>query len=101
MQKIPFELAKPGMVLDKGITGHEGNLLVSEGEVLNDAVLRRLGMAGVTHVVVQGKPVSGFDMGYDVAARRERVEFLFRNHKDNIFMKTVCNFLIKHFEQRL
>lgn len=101
MQKIPFELAKPEMVLAKSIKRHDGSLLAPEGEALSDGLLRRLGMAGITHVVVQDKPVPGYGMGYNVKARRKRVEFLFRNHKENIFMKTVCAFLIRHFDERL
>lgn len=101
MQKIPFELAKPNMTLAKGIKRHDGSPLATEGEVLSEALLRRLGMAGVMHVVVQGKPVPGYGMGYNVKDRRKRVEFLFRNYKNNIFMKTVCTFLTKHFDERL
>ena len=101
MQKIPLEMAKADMVLAKTIISAEGSILASAGQVLSDAVLRRLNMAGITQLVVQGKPLPGYGMGYNVAARQERMEFLFRNHKDNIFMKTVCAFLCKHFQERL
>lgn len=101
MQKIPLELATPEMVLAKSIKRQDGSLMAAEGEVLTEAQLKRLSLGGITHLIVRDKPVPGYGMGYDVAGRRSRVEYLFRNHKNSIFMKTVCAFLVKHFEERL
>ena len=89
------------MVLAKSIKAHDGSILAAEAEPLTDVVIKRLGMTGLTHIVVQGKPLPGYGMGYDVQARYTRVQYLFRSHQENTFMKSVCVFLRRHFEDRL
>jgi len=100
MQKISLDQASAGMVLAVDVMTPDGRVLASEGTPLDDAMLRRLALAGVTKLVVQGKPVPGADMGYDARARAQRLDHLFRTHEADRFMMTLKNMLLKHFTER-
>ena len=100
MQKIPLSQAAAGMLLATDVTTADGKVLVPADSTLDDAMLRRLDLAGVGKIVVQGKPVPGADMGYDARARMKRLEHLFRAHQDDRFMTTLKNMLFKHFKER-
>jgi len=100
MQKIPLDQASSGMVLAMDVMTPDGKVLASEGTPIDDAMLRRLALAGVAKLVVQGKPVPGADMGYDVLARSKRLDYLFRAHQEDRFMMTLKNMLSKHFMER-
>ena len=100
MQKIPLSQAKVGMVLASDVMTADGKVLASTDSCVDDAMLRRLDLAGIVKLVVQGKPVPGADMGYDAPARAKRLEHLFRAHRDDRFMMTLRNMLFKHFKER-
>jgi len=100
MQKISLNQASPGMVLAVDVMTTDGRVLASDGTPVDDAMLRRLALAGVTKLVVQGKPVPKADMGYDALARMSRLDHLFRAHQEDRFMMTLKNMLFKHFEVR-
>ena len=101
MQKILLAQAGAGMVLGSDATTADGNVIASAGSLIDDAMLRRLDLAGCVKLVVQGKPVPGADMGYDVQARAERLAYLFRKHQDHEFMMALRNMLLKHFQERV
>ena len=101
MQKIRLSQAKAGMLLASDVATADGRTLASAGSPVDDAMLRRLDLAGCVKLVVQGKPVPGADMGYNVQARMERLEYLFRAHKDHEFMMALKNMLFKHFQERV
>ena len=100
MQKISLDQADAGMVLAVDVMTPDGRVLASDGTPVDDAMLRRLALAGVTKLVVQGKPVPGADMGYDALARTKRLDHLFRAHQADNFMMTLQNVLSKHFQKR-
>jgi hypothetical protein len=88
------------MTLANDVMTADDKVLASAGSRLDDAMLRRLDLAGTTRLVVQGKPVPGANMGYDALARANRLEHLFRAHLDDRFMMTLKNMLFKHFKER-
>ena len=100
MQKIPLNQAVAGMVLAADVTKADGNVLAPADSPLDDTILRRLELAGIKKIVVQGKPVRGADMGYNARARLKRLEHLFRAHQHDRFMMTLKNMLYKHFQER-
>ena len=100
MQKIPLSQAEAGMVLATDVTAADGNALVPADTTLDDAILRRLNLAGIGKIVVQGKPVRGADMGYDTRARLKRLDHLFRAHQHDRFMMSLKSMLHKHFKER-
>ncbi len=97
MQKIPLAQAAPGMILGCDIVAAGGQVLALADSEVTPAVLRRLELAGIAKLVVQGKPVPGANMGYDALARSKRLELLFRRYADDKFMTTLKNMLFKHF----
>jgi len=100
MQRIPLNQAKVGMVLASDVLTADGRVLAHADSPVDDTMLRRLDFAGVMHLVVQGKPVPGANMGYDALARSLRLEHLFRAHRDDRFMTTLKNMLLRHFKER-
>jgi len=101
MQKIALDQAGVGMTLARDVTTEDGKILALADSPVDDALLRRLDLAGVTKLVVQGKPVPGATMGYDALARTERIEHLFRAHQEDKFMMTLKIMLLKHFKERI
>jgi hypothetical protein len=100
MQKIPLSQTEVGMVLAGDVTATDGKVLGRAGSAVDDAMLRRFALAGVKKLVVQGKPVPGAGMGYDAAARAERIKHLFRAHQNDSFMMALKTTLYKHFKER-
>ena len=100
MQKISLSQAKVGMVLASDVLTADGKALASAGSSVDDTMLRRLDLAGITKLVVRGKPVPGADMGYDAYARAQRVQHLFRAHQNDTFMMTLGELLLQHFKDR-
>ena len=100
MQKISLSQAAAGMTLAFDVTTADGSMLAPADSALDDTLLRRLDLAGIGKIVVQGKPVPGANMGYDAKARMKRLEHLFRAHQDDKFMMTLQKMLYKHFEER-
>ena len=101
MQKIPLSKAAAGMELAADVTTPDGTVLAPADSAVDDAMLRRLNLAGIGKIVVQGKPVPGANMGYDAQKRLKRLDHLFRAHKDDKFMMTLKNLLHKHFTERV
>lgn len=102
MQEIILDNVKPGMRLACRVRSADGLIVAEENEELTEASIKRLHMvSGVKSVLVLGRHVHGVPKGYNTAQRLKNVGHLFRNHKENIFMSTLCAFLKKHFEKRL
>lgn len=58
MQEILINQAAKGMVLAKDITNQDGRVLCGKGTELTDSLIERLKKIEITHVAVQGHPVS-------------------------------------------
>lgn len=101
MQKIPLDTLTVGMVIGNDVISDQGALLVNAQSVADEAMVRRLFMAGIDEVVVTGKPVPGYDMGYNVKRMCERLPQLFKYHADDPFMTSVYAILLKHFKARI
>ena len=101
MQKISLNQAGKGMVLANDVTTADGRVIASADSPVDEMLLRRLELAGVTKLVVHGKPIPGADMGYNALARMQRLEHLFRAHHNDKFMMTLKPMLLKHFKERV
>lgn len=99
MQKIPIDLAAPDMILAKAVTRENGMVLVAAGTVLTTQLVSRLENMGVEEVVVEGNPLdeNNADAAAMIAQKMERLEYLFRNFKDDAYMQKIKNFLGKYF----
>jgi hypothetical protein len=73
MQKVPIELAKPGMVLARPIANDAGMALCAEGTELSETIIERLIRMNVSHVTLKGHPV---DFGGETKTKEQKVEEL-------------------------
>jgi hypothetical protein len=101
MQKIPLELARAGMVLEKPIMRENGLILVAEGTELSETLIGRLRTMEVEFVLVHGHPLDLEGLGGESSAgkRLERLDQLFRRHDDEWMLK-VKAFLKNYFQSR-
>jgi len=99
MQRILLTQGVAGMVFADDVTAADGKVLAPAGSLVDDALLRRLELAGVTELVVQGRPVPGAG-GYDAKERASRLAHLFRAHQNDNFMTALQELLSKHFQTR-
>lgn len=99
MQKIPINLAKPGMKLAKPVLRDNGMTVMAEGMELSEAHIQRLASMDVERIVVKGRPVKmeGAGGGNLFAERVERLDHLFRAHEKDRWMLKLKAALKKYF----
>jgi hypothetical protein len=100
MQKIPIDLAKPGMKLAKPVTKEGGMTIMAEGMELSDSHIKRLQAMSIDRITVQGHPVDmgGAGSGTKWAERQERLDHLFRRHAQDKWMMRVKNRMDQYFQ---
>ena len=89
MQKIPLNLAKPGMRLAKAVLNEKGLVLCGEGVELNDALISRLSNLNINNITVEGHPV---DTGAEEKPLDEQLQDLekrFEKVKSDPLMKMI------------
>ena len=89
MQKIPLNLAKPGMRLAKAVLNEKGLVLCGEGVKLNDALISRLSNLNINKITVEGHPV---DTGAEEKPLEEQIQDLekrFEKVKSEPLMKMI------------
>ena len=89
------------MTLAQAVSQQGGPVLVGEGVVLTDAIIDRIRQIGVSVVCVEGNPLGGENSEGDLQIVAKNLPFLFRRHKDNVFMMTLYSVLAKHFARRI
>ena len=99
MQKIPLNLAKPGMKLARPILRDNGLVLVAEKTELSETLLERLERMDVSMVTVQGTPVvlDGEGGANPFTVRAERLDHLFRKQRDDPWMTRLHAHLRNYF----
>ncbi|MBC18533.1 MAG: hypothetical protein CL942_15960 [Desulfovibrio sp.] len=99
MQKIPIDLAEPGMKLAKPVTKEGGMTIMAEGMELTDSLIDRLRNMKIDRITVQGHPLDmgGAGAGTKYAERQERLDHLFRRHTSDKWMMRVKNRMAQYF----
>jgi hypothetical protein len=97
MQKIPLNLAKPGMMLAKPMARENGVVIMAEGTELTDSLIYRLENMKIDHIVVKGNPVDMGSASISAQERIKRMDHLFRMHGKNVWMGKVKGFLKRYF----
>ncbi|WP_242012270.1 hypothetical protein [Pseudodesulfovibrio cashew] len=99
MQKIPIDLAAPGMKLAKPVTKEGGMTIMAEGMELTESLIARLENMKIDRITVQGHPVDmgGAGSGTVYAERLERLDHLFRRHAKDKWMMRVKNRMAQYF----
>ncbi len=101
MQELEIEDVQPGMKAACRIRNAGGDIVINSGDIITKEMIDRCHSLGVYVVHVLGRPVPKAPKSYDAATCLERVPHLFRNHQENIFMKTMEAFLTRHFSERV
>jgi hypothetical protein len=99
MQKIPLNLAKPGMVLAKPVPRQDGIVVVASGTEITEGLLDKLQSMEVETIVVEGNPVNmdGVMAGSSYATRIARLDHLFRKFPDDPWMGRVREMFRAYF----
>lgn len=102
MQKIPIDLATPGMKLAKPVTKENGMTIMAEGMELTDSLISRLETMKVDRITVQGHPVDmgGAGSGTKYAERIERLDHLFRRYAKDKWMMRVKGRMAQYFQMK-
>lgn len=100
MQRIPIDLAKPGMKLAKPINSDRGMILCGAGTELSEELIARLSDMGVSRISVEGHPV---DMGDKEKPLKQQIEELharFKAVEADPLMKKIKNMFLRRLEER-
>ena len=100
MQKIPINLAAPGMKLAKSVTKEGGMTIMAEGMELTESLISRLDAMKVDRITVQGHPVDmgGAGAGTKWGERLERLDVLFRRQAGDKWMMRVKGRMGQYFQ---
>jgi hypothetical protein len=100
MQKIPINLAAPGMKLAKAVTKENGMTIMAEGMELTDSLIARLEGMNIERITVQGHPVEmgGAGAGTHWGERRDRLDHLFRRYAEDKWMMRVKERMRQYFQ---
>ena len=99
MQKIPIDLARPGMKLGRAVTKENGMTIMAEGMELTESLISRLENMNVDRITVQGHPVDigGAGSGTVYAERIQRLDHLFRRLGEDKWMMRVKQRMAQYF----
>ncbi len=99
MQKIPIDLARPGMKLAKAVVKEGGMTIMAEDMELTESLISRLENMKVDRITVQGHPVEmgGAGSGTVYAERIERLDVLFRRYTADKWMMRVKDRMTQYF----
>ncbi|MGE4424169.1 MAG: hypothetical protein AB7D39_17860 [Pseudodesulfovibrio sp.] len=100
MQKIPINLAAPGMKLAKAVTRENGMTIMAEGMELTESLISRLEGMNIERITVQGHPVEmgGAGAGTHWGERRDRLDHLFRQYAEDKWMMRVKDRMRQYFQ---
>ncbi|GAB6888815.1 hypothetical protein JCM13304A_23140 [Desulfothermus okinawensis JCM 13304] len=103
MQKIPLDKAKTGMVLAKPVLKENGMVLIAQGTELTENHFSILKKQGIKFIVVKGTPLDLGEgaYGFSIKKRLDRLDYIFRKHKNNKWMQKVKEFFNIYFTYQL
>ncbi|GHV55275.1 hypothetical protein FACS1894206_09500 [Deltaproteobacteria bacterium] len=101
MQRIALTKASPGMVLAQAVSVGNGPVLVGEGLTLTEEIIGRMRAKGVSTIYVEGNPLGPSGTVGNLRAAADRLPYLFRRQKDNVFMMTLCDVFARQFARRI
>lgn len=103
MQRIPLDLAAPGMKLAKPVTKDNGMTIMAEGMEFTESLISRLKTMEIDRITVQGNPVDmdGDGAGTKYTERLERLDVLFRRYADDKWMQRVKGRMAQYFQVKI
>ena len=100
MQKIPLDLAAPGMKLAKPVNNKRGMPLCGEGTELTEAILARLSDMGVERVTVEGHPLDAGPDEKTLSRQLEELHARFRRVEGDPLMSKIRDIFLERLRER-
>ena len=101
MQKIPLNLAKPGMRLAKAVLNEKGLVLCGEGVELNDALISRLSNLNINKITVEGHPVNTGVEEKPLEDQLKDLEERFEKVKSDPLMKMIKDMIERQIREKM
>jgi hypothetical protein len=89
------------MVLARSVSRPDGLVLVGEGLTLTEAVIARIRSVGISTIWVEGNPLGPEGDVGNLRVVAEKLPYLFRRQRNNVFMMTLCNVFARHFARKI
>ena len=100
MQKIPLELAAPGMKLAKPVTNKRGMTLCSAKTELTEELIERLTRMEVTRITVEGHPVDTGETEKSLSQQMDELHARFRDVEGDPLMAQIKNIFLEGLRER-
>jgi hypothetical protein len=99
MQKVPINLASPGMILAKPIMNDKGMPLCAEGTSLTETLIDRLRAMNITVLTVKGHPLGGESAAKTPEEKIQEIEERFLPVKGDPLMDKVRDAIVTAVRQ--
>jgi hypothetical protein len=100
MQKIPINLATPGMKLAKSVANDRGIVLCGPGTELTEEIIARLSNTGAKRITVEGHPIDTGDAGESLGQQIDELHARFRKVEGDPLMKKIKNIFLEGLKER-
>jgi len=100
MQKIPIDLATPGMKLAKPVANDRGIVLCGPGSELAEEMITRLSDMGIKRITVQGHPVDTGDSEKSLGQQTDELHARFRKVEGDPLMRKIKDIFLERLKER-
>ena len=100
MQKIPLDLAAPGMKLAKSVKNKRGMVLCSAGTDLTEDIISRLSKMDVERITVDGHPVDTGEPEKNLDQQIDELNYRFKNVTGDALMNKIQNIFLKLLKEK-
>lgn len=100
MQKIPIDLATPGMKLAKPVANDRGIVLCGPGSELTEEMITRLSDMGIKRITVEGHLVDTGDAGKSLGHQIDELHARFRKVEGYPLMRRIKDIFLERLRER-
>ena len=100
MQKIPIDLATPGMKLAKPVANDRGIVLCGPGTELTEEMIARLSNMGAKQITVEGHPMDTGDAEKSLGQQTDELHARFRKVEGDPLMRKIKNIFLERLRER-
>ena len=100
MQRIPIDLATPGMKLAKPVANDRGIVLCGPGTELTEEIITRLSDMGAKRITVEGHPVDTGDSEKSLGQKIDELHARFRKVEGDPLMRKIKDIFLERLKER-
>jgi len=100
MQKIPIDLATPGMKVAKPVANDRGIVLCGPGSELTEEMIIRLSDMGIKRITVEGHPMDTGDTGKSLGQQIDELQTRFRKVEGDPLMRRIKDIFLERLRER-